>query len=179
MSMITKKRTALKASSTIHWRMIVVVGLFLLLCSSICLGDTTEVREIIGATVLDQKGSVSVKKAGTDSLTPVEINETLGPDQILVIEKGASLELRGAAGENIVLEGPKKGALQSLLLAEKSGIGEFVKKTLDKIPTVKGGEKKVDISTQAAGFTRGARSHRKPMPYIWKVKKSKEESDKH
>jgi hypothetical protein len=56
--------------------------------------------------------------------------------------------------------------------------GDFVKKTLSKVPAVKENEKKVGISTQSAGLTRGAQSPRKSMPYIWKVKKKSQESDK-
>ena len=176
--MSMKKTNRLNSSSIMYWGMIVAVSLSLLFCSSMCLGDTFKDREMSGYTVVDRKGSVSLRSTKTDSLTPVEVNETLLPDQILVIEQGASLKVRGITGEEVVLEGPKKGMLQSLLSSKKTGIREFVKKTLSKIPTAKVSEKKIDISTQSAGLTRGAKSSRKPMPYIWKVKRTQKETNK-
>ena len=157
---------------------ILIKSIFLLMCVSVCLGETQGDRTKDTWTVVDQTGRVFLKEAKTDSLAPIEVNEMLVSDQVLVIGKGASIRLKNPSGQDVVLEGPKKGTLQTLLSFRRTEMGDLVKKTLDKIPAVKGGEKRVKISTQAAGFTRGAKSQRKPMPYIWKVKKSKEKSDK-
>ncbi|UCE17325.1 MAG: hypothetical protein JSV84_10515 [Gemmatimonadota bacterium] len=129
-------------------------------------------------TVEEVEGSALQKKSEKDTLIQVSVGEEISQDAVLRIAKDASLKLKKASGEIVVLGGPSQGELQDLLKAKTSPSEDFIKKTLSKIPAVEGDEKKVDISTQSTGLTRGAHSPRKSMPYIWKVKKNAAASEK-
>ena len=127
-------------------------------------------------TVVEAGGNVFQKGTVKDTLVRLTVGETLNQDAFISIVKDGTLKLKRASGEEIVLKGPSQGKLQDLL-TKKPVPGDFVRKTLSKIPAAKGDEKKVDMSTQSAGLTRGAKSPRKSMPYIWKVKKKAQQSD--
>ena len=149
--------------------MVLVVSVFVNV--SIGKGYAAEEKANSEYTVVDLKGSVEMKLTASDSLRRITNKMTLQPERELVMAKDATLKLKNEKGDEVILEGPMMGKLEQLLLLQKSKTA-FVKKTLDKIPAAAGGEKKVDISTQSAGMTRGAKPHVRRMPYIWKVKKS-------
>ncbi|MFQ6091715.1 MAG: hypothetical protein ACE5OR_03370 [bacterium] len=154
------------------------VAFSLLCCLSISYSDALQDRKPEGFPVVEVKGTVSVKSSETATPSSVKVDGLLLPDQLLNLEKGACLKLRRPSGEVVVLDGPAEGTVQDLLSSKKPGVVEFVQKTLKKIPAAKRGEGKVEISTQSAGLTRGAKSRREPMPYIWKIKKQPKKSEK-
>lgn len=166
--MKTKRMTRARALSTIHWGFFLAVSLSILFSTSIHIGYASEETEY---TVIGSKGSIQVNLTTSDSLIQVTDNMTLQQDRMIVMAEDASLKLKRGTEEEIVLAGPMKGKLGILLVLQKSK-ETFVKKTLDKIPAATGSEKKVDISTQSAAMTRGAKPHARQMPYIWKVKKT-------
>ena len=179
-------------AATIRWRtlcfygrglhmktaMAVVMSLAMLCCVSVNSGHGEENPKTEGFTVTEVTGYIFHRLSEKDTLIQVEVGKTISQDSFISIVKGASLKLKKASGELIIFEGPSEGTLKDLLAEKEAPTREFVKKTLSKIPGVKGDERKVDISTQSAGLTRGAKSPVKSMPYIWKVKKKAEESDK-
>ena len=164
-----------KTVSTIHWCLLLTVSVPFLLAFTAG-GRAEEEKTMPVYAVVDLKGQVQVRSATADSLSTLLSTEmALRPDQELVLAKDASLKIRVTEGAEMVLEGPMQGKLDHLLLLQKSK-DALVKKTLDKIPAVTENETKVEMSSQTAGMTRGAKLHQRPMPYIWKIQKSQRTS---